>query len=342
MTAISGLQRALLALLASVLVTFALPSVAHEISMAEMSVRETAPGQFVWGWTTPGKLRPVAQDLQPKWPDGCLGDAQVVRCGPNGLAGKVGVEGVGKTYSAAIIRIHWRSGEKGRVTTVHTITAAQPQVQLFGAATDTRGAGEVAYAYAVLGVEHILGGIDHLLFVISLLFLVGFQRRLVLTITAFTVAHSLTLAASALGWLTLRGPPVEAVIALSIVLVAAEALHGRDTWTRRWPAMVAFFFGLVHGLGFANALREIGLPQEHVVTALLTFNFGVEVGQLLVVASAFGLTWLLGRWHASGPLAMGRVTPASKMSMNLRTVSLYGIGVAAAFWSISRIAAIAA
>src|SRR6185295_7555065 len=108
---------------------------------------------------------------------------------------------------------------------------------------DRRGAAAVAWAYAVLGVEHILTGFDHLMFVIGLLFLVGFERRLVWTITAFTAAHSLTLASSALGLLTLRPPPVEAAIALSIVLVAAEALHTRNTLARRWPALVAFLFG---------------------------------------------------------------------------------------------------
>ena len=116
-----------------------------------------------------------------------------------------------------------------------------------------------------------------------MLFLVGFNRRLVATITAFTLAHSLTLALSALGWLTLRSPPVEATIALSIVLVAGEALHRRPTLSRRWPALVAFLFGLVHGLGFAGALKEIGLPEHHLPLALLTFNVGVELGQLAVV-----------------------------------------------------------
>ena len=110
-----------------------------------------------------------------------------------------------------------------------------------------------------------------------------------LTITAFTLAHSLTLAQRALGWLTLRSPPVEATIALSIVLVAGEALHKRETLARRWPALVAFLFGLVHGLGFAGALSEIGLPQNHLATALLTFNVGVELGQLLAVAVAWAV-----------------------------------------------------
>jgi hypothetical protein len=190
--------------------------------------------------------------------------------------------------------------------------------------------GEIARAYGLLGEEHILGGIDHLLFVLGLLFLVGLRRRLVLTITAFTVAHSLTLALSALDLLTLRPPPVEAVIALSIMLVAAEALHDKPTVSRRWPALVALIFGLVHGLGFAGALKEIGLPENHLTVALLTFNLGVEFGQLMVVALAAGLAWALRRW-----LPAGHPAP-----LRARVAVLYGIGALAAFWTLERTAAI--
>ena len=185
--------------------------------------------------------------------------------------------------------------------------------------------GEIARAYSLLGVEHILTGFDHLMFVLALLFLVGFNRRLLLTITAFTAAHSLTLALSALGWLTLRSPPVEATIALSIMLVAAEAMHKQPTLSRRWPALVAFLFGLVHGLGFAGALKEIGLPQNHLSVALLTFNVGVELGQLAVVGLAFAVHRSLARW------------PSFVLA---REPALYFIGSVAAYWSIERIASI--
>lgn len=187
--------------------------------------------------------------------------------------------------------------------------------------------GEIASAYVMLGVEHILSGIDHLLFVVALLFLVGFNRRLVWTITAFTAAHSITLALSALGWLTLRSPPVEATIALSIMLVAVEALHRKPTLSRQWPAAVAFIFGLVHGLGFAGALQEIGLPQNHLSVALLTFNVGVELGQLLLV----GVAYLIYRAVAARPKFASARTPA-----------LYAIGGLAAYWSIGRIVSIVA
>lgn len=300
----------------------ALPSRAHEMSMAEMQLHETQRGEFIWQWMA-GEKRPLAQDLTPVWPEACAAQANVLRCGEGGLAGTLSVKGVGDRYSAAVIKVFWLDGQ----SRVYTLTKAQPTVQLFGAANDPRGMGEIASAYALLGVEHILGGIDHLLFVVGLLFLVGFRRNLVWTITAFTAAHSLTLASSALGWLTLPSAPVEATIALSIVLVAVEALHKRDTVARRWPAAVAFLFGLVHGLGFAGALQEIGLPDNHLFVALLTFNLGVELGQLMAV----GLCWCLWRVTARWPVAQ-----------RLRTVSLYGIGGMAAYWSWLRVAAVVA
>ena len=295
---------------------------AHEMTMTDLSMREVAPKEFVWAWGIPGKNTPVSQDLTPVWPEGCVGDARTVRCGERGLAGSLSVDGIGKNYSAVILRITWQ----GEQRSTFTLTQNQSSVRLFGSARDERDAWQVAQTYAVLGIEHILSGIDHLLFVLSLLFLVGFRRQLLATVTLFTVAHSLTLAASALGALTLRSPPVEAVIALSIVLVCAEALSQKDTLTRRWPGIVAFVFGLIHGLGFAGALKDIGLPEQHANMALLTFNLGVEAGQLLVI----GLAWLV-------LLATRRFT----WTASPRRVILYGIGSISVFWTFSRIAVIA-
>ena len=306
------------------LVLGAAASTAHEMSMAEISLRETAPGEFLWRWTATSDKRPVEQDLTPRWPDGCTVDGTMLRCGPGGLAGTVEIAGVGRRYSAAMIKVDWLDGQ----TRVYTLTSNQPRVRLYGSADDRRGMGDIAWTYAVLGVEHILGGYDHLAFVIGLLFLVGFQRKLIWTITAFTLAHSLTLASAALGILTLRPPPVEATIALSIVLVAYEALSRRDTLARRFPAALAFLFGLVHGLGFAGALKEIGLPQVHLPVALLTFNLGVEAGQLLTVGLAYGLYRLLPRGAA--------------WLDGARTAVLYVIGVLAAYWSWARIALVVA
>jgi hydrogenase/urease accessory protein HupE len=296
-------------------------ALAHEMTIAEMSLRELSPGDFIWQWTATSDRLAYAEDLYPQWPPACRVDGNLLHCGPQGLKGEFSVDGVGRSYSAAMIKVYWLDG----ATRVYTLTGAQPSIQLFGSAEDQRGWSEIAYAYLVLGVEHILSGVDHLLFVIGLLFLVGFRKRLIGTITAFTLAHSLTLASSALGWLTLRSPPVEATIALSIMLVAGEALHTRQTAARRWPALVAFGFGLVHGLGFAGALKDIGLPQNHLLIALLTFNLGVEIGQLITVLACWLLVRLLARfeWFRAG-----------------RVPALYVIGGVAAYWSWLRIVAI--
>jgi hydrogenase/urease accessory protein HupE len=293
---------------------------AHEMTMAEMQLREVTQGEFLWHWAA-GEKREVSADLTPIWPKGCRAEANVLRCGVAGLQGVLTIDGVGKRYSAAMVKVFWLDGQ----SRVYTLTAGQPKVHLYGSANDQRGLKEIATAYTYLGVEHILSGADHLLFVIGLLFLVGFNRRLVWTITAFTAAHSVTLACSALGWLVLRSAPVEATIALSIVLVAGEALHQQQTLARRWPALVAFLFGLVHGLGFAGALKEIGLPENHLLPALLTFNVGVEIGQLLTVTSAWLLWLVASRW------------PQVVLA---RPAVLYGIGSVAAYWSWLRVMAI--
>lgn len=296
-------------------------SSAHEMSMAEIEARELAPGEFLWQWTAVNDRRPSTDELTIHWPQACSVEQNILHCGKEGLKGTLAIDGVGKTYSAALVKVYWLDGQ----SRVYTVTGGQPKVQLYGSADDKRGSGEIASAYTVLGIEHILSGFDHLMFVIALLFLVGFNRRLLYTITAFTLAHSLTLASAALGILTLRSPPVEASIALSIVLVAAEGLHNQQTLSRRWPALVAFIFGLVHGLGFAGALKEIGLPENHLPIALLTFNVGVELGQLFVVGLAYLVFRAIARWP--------------KFSL-ARTPALYAIGSVAAFWSIGRIVTI--
>ncbi len=291
---------------------------AHELSMAELNLREASRGEFVVSWGAGEKSQP-AESLTPQWPAQCQSEGVLVRCGPQGLSGQLAIKGVGGKFSAVIVKIRWLDGQ----ASTHTLSVGQPRVRLFGSADDERGMGEIAWSYTTLGIDHILTGLDHLLFVVALLFLVGFNRRLVWTITAFTVAHSLTLGLSAMGWLALRSPPVEAVIALSILLVAAEALHRRETLARRWPALVAFGFGLIHGLGFAGAIKDIGLPEQHVLLALLTFNLGVEIGQLLMVFAA----WVLWRVLAKLP----RLDQA-------RTLALYAMGAVAAYWTWLRVA----
>ncbi|MEJ2180131.1 MAG: HupE/UreJ family protein, partial [Gammaproteobacteria bacterium] len=178
-----------------------------------------------------------------------------------------------------------------------------------------------------LGVEHILLGIDHLLFVFALLLIVTGVRRLVWTITAFTIAHSITLAGATLGYVHVAQQPVEAIIALSILFLATEIIHsrrGRPGYAERWPWMVAFIFGLLHGFGFAGALAEVGLPQQAIPLALVFFNVGVELGQLLFVAIVLLLGWMIHRI---------KVFPLRPAEM----VTTYVIGSVAAFWMIERV-----
>jgi hydrogenase/urease accessory protein HupE len=189
--------------------------------------------------------------------------------------------------------------------------------------------GQVAMTYLVLGVEHILSGVDHLLFVLALLMVVVGWRRMVGTVTAFTVAHSITLALAALGVVRVPGAPIEAIIALSIVFVAAEIIHARQGnpgLTARLPWIVAFTFGLLHGFGFAGALSEIGLPQASIPLALFTFNVGVEIGQLIFIIAVLGL------------YAIGKRLQPMPADWAWR-VSSYAIGGIAAFWVFERVAA---
>jgi hydrogenase/urease accessory protein HupE len=245
---------------------------------------------------------------------------QIHRAG--GLAGQtLAVDGIAGGITDVIVRIERLDGS----SQVEHLLPQKPQFVVQG----TTATGEVAWTYLVLGIEHILGGIDHLLFVLALLLIVRGGRRILLTITAFTVAHSITLVAATLGWVQVPGPPVEAIIALSIVFVAAEALHGlqgRPGLTARAPWVVAFSFGLLHGFGFAGALAEIGLPQKAIPVALLMFNVGVEIGQLVFVAFLLGLHALLVRM----PDVLPRWT---------YTVPPYAIGTVAMFWVIERIGA---
>jgi hydrogenase/urease accessory protein HupE len=195
------------------------------------------------------------------------------------------------------------------------------------------GSLEVVTTYTVLGIEHILTGFDHLLYVLGMLILVGGWRRIVLTMSAFTATHSLTLTAAALGWVHVPQPPVEACIALSILFVAREIVQvhrGRPGITVRWPWVVSFTFGLMHGFGFAGALAEVGLPQSSIPMALLFFNVGVEIGQLMFVAAV--LTVIAVGWRAAQRLRWSQ--PAW-----LWRLAPYAIGGLASFWLVERVAA---
>ena len=245
-----------------------------------------------------------------------------------GLAGQiVTIEGLSATSTDVLVRIESLGGA------VQTERLAPTRIAFVVQATP--GAGEVAVTYLRLGVEHILFGFDHLLFVLALIILVGDWRRVVLTVTAFTVAHSITLAAATLGFVRVPGPPVEAAIALSIVLVAVEivnARRGTPSLTARLPWLVAFTFGLLHGFGFAGALAEVGLPHHAIPIALLFFNLGVEIGQLAFVAVVLAAGFAFRRAIAF------RLEPASlqRVVNRLAVIAAYAIGTVAAYWLIER------
>ncbi|HBK91662.1 MAG TPA: hypothetical protein DDZ68_08335 [Parvularcula sp.] len=194
--------------------------------------------------------------------------------------------------------------------------------------------GGVARSYFAIGVEHIAFGVDHLLFLAGLLVIAGAFRRAIVTATGFTLAHSLTLALVALDVIRVSVPAVEAVIALSIVFLAAEIARGnRRTISYRRPAVVASVFGLAHGAGFAAALSEVGLPATEKATALLFFNLGVEAGQLAIILAVFGALFALQR---AQPGARAEAAPSRRLSCAFS----YALGAVAAFWFIERAAAV--
>ncbi len=184
--------------------------------------------------------------------------------------------------------------------------------------------------YLRLGIEHIFFGIDHLLFVLALILIVKGKRRLLKTITAFTLAHSITLAAATLGWVHIPSAPVEAVIALSIIFLAVELVHyyqGKTVFSSKYPWVVAFIFGLLHGFGFAGALANVGLPPHDIPLTLFLFNVGVETGQLIFIVAVMLIIWLLHKIFKSFPLWSRWIPP-------------YAIGCMAAFWFFQRLAVI--
>ena len=271
--------------------------------------------------------------LYPRLPDNCdrLGaplstlennaytERAQYRC-KGGLTGKsVSMDGLSSTLTDVLVRVERADGS----TQVTRMTPAKPAITIEASA----GLLETAETYLAIGVEHILSGIDHLLFVLALLLLVKGTRKLIWTITAFTAAHSLTLAAATLGVVTVPQAPIEAVITLSIMFVASEIIHarrGRPGLAQNKPWIIAFVFGLLHGLGFAGALIEVGLPEQSLPLALLFFNIGVEIGQLLFIVAALSLIALVRRFIHRPPVWFPPATA-------------YSIGIVAAFWTIERV-----
>ena len=311
----------------------ALNAWAHEARPAYLQITEIAPDRYDVLWRTPlvaGMPLPVVLKL----PDGVrdltdpsareFPDSVVERrLIEGGLAGKrVEFVGLRDTTTDVLVRVQLADGAHATAL-VHP---SQPWIEVVG----SQGPLAVLGAYVQHGVAHILLGYDHLLFVLALMLIVRSTRVLVWTITAFTIAHSITLALATLGVVHVPGPPVEATIALSILLLAAEILNvqrGRPSLTASWPWVVAFSFGLLHGFGFAGALTAIGLPKNDVPLALFAFNVGVELGQLAFIAVVLGVLALARR-----------VTLPRSLTEPALPVASYAIGTLAAFWFVERLA----
>jgi hypothetical protein len=305
---------------------------AHEVRPSYLELSENRAGEFNVLFKTPmrGDLRLA---LAPAFSGGAepltpiamraTGDASVqtwrIKAVEPLRGQKIGIVGLENTMTDALVRIAFLDGSSW----VRRLTPQEPSATI-----PARQSGwSVAGLYLKLGIEHILLGIDHLLFVLALLIIARDTWLLIKTVTAFTIAHSITLALGTLGYVHVPSAPVEAVIALSIVCVAREIIreqHGEAGLTARLPWLVAFTFGLLHGLGFAGALSEVGLPEGHIPVALLFFNVGVEIGQLLFIAAVLGLIALIQRTRIAWP-RWAAVAPA------------YAIGSVAMFWVFERV-----
>jgi hydrogenase/urease accessory protein HupE len=307
---------------------------AHELQPSSFELRQLTAERYEIIWRAPTYYRkphPARLQLPDNWQP--AGAAKVTRLADGALHRRL-VDIPPDTVDGAIIRF---AGLEATITDVfarfvwldgtETTAIARPS-QPWLEVVAQRNAWQVAWDYTLLGMDHILSGFDHLTFVLALLLIVSGARRLLITITSFTLAHSITLAAATLGVLWVPGAPVEATIALSILFLASELVkvnRGQPSLTASYPWIVAFVFGLLHGFGFAGALGDIGLPQNEIPLALLMFNIGVELGQLLFVAFILAIVMILNRLRREWP-AWTRQIPA------------YGIGGIAAFWLIERIA----
>jgi hydrogenase/urease accessory protein HupE len=317
------------------------PISADELRPGYLELRQTSPNTYSMLFKIPARGEDLRLAIYANLPEGTR-DIAAPRASFNegayierrtirregALAGHpISIEGLSATSTDVLVRIESLAGAIQTERLSPTKTAFVVQVVPSG--------GEVATTYLRLGVEHILFGLDHLLFVLALVILVRGWRRVAATVTAFTIAHSITLAAATLGFLNVPGPPVEACIALSIMLVAVEILNarrGKPSLTARLPWLIAFGFGLLHGFGFAGALAEVGLPQHAIPAALLFFNLGVEIGQLIFVAAVLSVIWLL----RGAALQLLKPTLMQRSFDRLNVTIAYAIGIVAAYWLVER------
>ena len=307
------------------------PAAAHEIRPAFLQIRELGPETYDVFWKTPaqGEMRLALNVILPVEcrtlgePRITLVNAAVVQhwrthCDQGLLGRLVVIENLETTLTDVLLRFEPIAGS-AKTLRIH---GAEPSAVI----PARQSTSAVAGTYLYLGLEHILLGFDHLLFVLCLLMLVNNPKRLLAAITAFTLAHSITLAGTTFGWLRLAISPVEACIALSIALIAAEIIKtrsGKRSLVAQRPWIAAFGFGLLHGFGFASALSDIGLPEDGVPLALLFFNLGVEAGQILFVGIILALSYVWRRYAPQPPIWAWRAPP-------------YAAGIVASFWFIDR------
>jgi len=323
------------ALLASLVFGLAPPVLAHPLAPCVLEMRETAGGQAEVGWKTP-LPRPRGAELVPVLPTRCrtvsaptvtqegggVWTRWTVDCGSGGLVGeRIGVTGPGSVALGAIVRVTLADGRlvQGVASPGKLLLTVPPRPRALDVMRD----------YARLGVAHILTGPDHLLFVFGLVLLAGTTRRLLATVSAFTLGHSITLTLAALGFVDVPSRPIEVAIAASVLALAVELARPRAAVTliRRRPWLMAAAFGLLHGLGFAAALREAGLPAGEIPLALLSFNVGIEAGQVGFVLGVLALRRSVGTlvWNLPGWL---------------ERVPVYAMGSLAGYWWLDRLIAL--
>jgi hydrogenase/urease accessory protein HupE len=336
------MNRAVLLILGLVVgATFSLTARAHESRPLYIEVTEKAPLTFLVRWKIPPSVN-VRNAPEVSMADGCIATTppaakgatggslrhRSFRCeaDPSGTALQIRYPLFNPSVSA-LVRISRLSGE------THSLLASPEQTEVIIPSVESFGS--VARDYLTLGVRHILEGYDHLLFLMCLMLIAGTGRRILITITGFTIAHSITLALSALGVVRVPIPAVEAAIALSIIFLAVEIVRGDpNSLTYRYPIAVSSSFGLLHGFGFAAVLGETGLPQTEIPAALLFFNVGVELGQILFVAAVIAVYQLIrfvGRTFVDRDLSIDALRP-------LQTPAAYAVGILASFWMIQRVA----
>jgi hypothetical protein len=327
------MKRSLLLLLLFVLVPAR--TYAHEIRPAYLELRQTASETYDVLWKVPGRGEDLRFGLYVRLPENCqrigelrttvvnnaFSDRWTTRCKGGLIGSTIRIDGLSATVTDVLVRVERLDGSEQvtRLASSSTSFIVEAAPRRF----------EVARTYLALGIAHILTGIDHLLFVSGLLLLVTGLRRLLLTVSAFTLSHTVTLSLATLGFVHVPPAPVEAVIALSILFVAYEVLRKHETpdgLAQRKPWLVAFSFGLLHGLGFAGGLSAAGLPTGHIPLALGFFSAGVEVGHFSFVAVALILIAALRQWTTKLPKWSWRLPP-------------YAIGGVAAYWLIVRVAA---